>query len=233
MFRGWQGDDAELMYYNKSIELLALLCVGEDRSGVTSYVTSVLSADNLVHRFLEIHEIQWALKAKGNTNANHMCRTLKGSLLLLLHHAYYHTDMKDVRFWNSQLHINLLSLLTESLERVFSQPMIQTVEEGYVHRVLRALNAYLEYGKVETDKDGSTPPAITALFNETLLKTLDLVEKNDVKVPQDQNVFIVEVRRLRGWISGDDSCKTLRPINKVDDDVNGFDKKSASSGINE
>lgn len=86
-----------------------------------------------------------------------MSRVLKGAMLDLLHHCYYHSERKDERFWNSELHCALLEMVCSELESMFggapsalsaavggggggdTEPLSSS-EEALAHRILSAVN---------------------------------------------------------------------------------------------
>jgi len=197
MFRKWTGDDAELMYCNKSYELVGLLCIGEDSSGTSAWVQAQMAAEELAVQYLEIHDLQTraqegvmddeededdgertkrrpppaALSPRTNTpDVIRMCRTLKSSMIQLFHYCHYHTEIHDEMFLNSELHVQLIDTLVNELEDLcFGQDLLMGAEEDFVHRGLRSLNAFLEFAIRKTNYDGSTPEEMKFLVNKKML----------------------------------------------------------------
>ncbi|CAD7946435.1 unnamed protein product [Amoebophrya sp. A25] len=217
-FRKWNGDDAELMYSIKSIELCSLLCLGQGDPGASSFIVNMISPDQLTVQYMEVHETVYTVnttdsaKAPQVTRASQdIARVMQGAMLDLLNFCYYETDLKDERFWNSDFHIYLLELLTSDVDKIFnvsarSRPITE-VEEIFTHKVFRAMNNYIEFGLTTTDRRGSTNPMMRDFCTRLvgLLKGLQGKE-----VPIDQTAFAVEVKRLIAWIENQEGKTQLR-----------------------
>eukprot|EP00397_Hematodinium_sp_SG-2012_P000177 GEMP01000177.1.p1 GENE.GEMP01000177.1~~GEMP01000177.1.p1 ORF type:complete len:2785 (+),score=546.68 GEMP01000177.1:287-8641(+) len=154
MFRTYSNDDAEIIYHTKSLELLGFLCLGNDRaSGGTTYVQSLFPADELAMQFMDLHRLQQSVcdskTAKPVSNLVDMKKILgltKGTIMTLFSSGYYETDFKNPHFWNSDIHVRVLTAVIDDVDSLFqSGEPVFGQEEMYVVKALRALNRFVEF----------------------------------------------------------------------------------------
>ncbi|CAD7974777.1 unnamed protein product, partial [Amoebophrya sp. A120] len=217
-FRKWNGDDAELVYSVKSVELLSLICLGQGDGGRSSFVVNMISPDSLTVQYMEVHETVYITtepvggQPSISKAAQEMARVLQGAMLDLMSNCYYETEVRDDRFWNSDIHLYLLELLTTEIDKIFNvsaknRPVTDS-EEIFVHRVLRALNNYVQWAMSITEKHGTTHKGILDLCRGRMSGLLKQIQNRELPISKD--VFLIENKRLIAWIEGSDAKDQLR-----------------------
>jgi hypothetical protein len=215
MFRMWVGGDAEIQYHNRTIELLAMLCLGRDASGSTAFVQSQVPGLALAAEYMEVDEVQKGGNGGGAQSVDvvSICRAMKSNLLMLLEYAYYNTNLKDDLFTASLLHVRVLESSHASLKRMepsIEQGDMSKLDEAFLLRVLKTVLGYLEFGS-RNKESPEVQPTIENLFKPTFEK----LHAGPGGVPRKNEVYRAAVSRSLGFIIDSPHLKAQR---LVDDD---------------
>lgn len=147
MFRKWHGNDAEIQYHNVSLELLATLCIGRDRSGATEFVQFLAPAKIIAADYLFIDATQ-NIEGGSSVDCKRMSRTLKKTLLHIIEGAYYDTELHDEEFLSSTIHFELLECVQLELSNDVGRMKkgeVTAVGERMMAQVVNTITLLLEY----------------------------------------------------------------------------------------